>query len=215
MLAVDANLASRAWYKPYLSTLIAVAVVCAALSSAQFETYGFGRGNFWRFTTSHYHGWPFTCHCHFVTESTTVSPQSKQYVNSTSHEHHWDAAKLIQNIMAWLLLIGSTAFVAEHIRRNCRQRWQFGLRTLLVCMTIAAFLLVLYQNQTAILLWWGGATDNVMIVFSGSLLGLPWYVALPMAFSFGCATYTLGWIVVRTMLGLMREFKVVFARQIP
>ncbi len=179
----------RPWYKLHTTTLIAVAVVTAALAYSHLHLRGlFSVGGTWSTTACHYQGWPVTCRHLTVIESSDFDPTTGKYTGTTRETaSRWLVPGLAVNIAVSLILIVATAVVCERWRRRQCRPWQFGLQSLLMAVTTSGILLVLYRNEVSLYWWWAGVVDDAVDVLFGGFRFLPWYASGPLLFGIGCA----------------------------
>ncbi len=182
-----------AWYRPHITTLIAVILVTAAVTSSQRELRGgIGAGNSWRMTSTYYQGWPVYCRQLTICETGDFSPRAQQFAVATSRtESHWFTIGLLSDIAASIMVILSTAIVCEMWLRRRLRPWQLDVRSLFLIVTVIATLTFLYQNEFAIYVWWSGFINDGSLILHGGLHFSPWYTVYGMYVGLGCCVVVL------------------------
>jgi hypothetical protein len=117
----------RPWYGLHWVTWIVVVVVAGGLVNSEFEKH-FGIGTYSAgYTDLTYFGWP-RAHLEFVESGRFVGPGTKL---PSSFKYHWRWPVLALNVLACVVIVGSTMWVAESWIRSSN-RLQFKLQALLL-----------------------------------------------------------------------------------
>ncbi len=182
---------SRRWYKPQITTVIAIIVVATALIHVQRETEPSGAGSMWSVTWRISQGWPMICRESIVHERVEVDFDSPnpQYITNSTTNIYWVPLGVVVNLLASVLILGSTVAVFERWRRSASP-WQFNLRTFLTLVTVIGVLLVMYQNEASIRWWLAGFVTDPMVIMMSGLRLYPWYVYVPITLGIACMTFT-------------------------
>jgi hypothetical protein len=179
---------SAPWYRLHWVTWVVMAVMIAVLAALQLERhFGIGAQSA-GYTHWWYLGWPWA-HLELVESGVVAGPGTHL---PRLFEYRWRWSVLGFNLLACLVIWGSTTYVVESWLRSAN-RLQFNLRALLVSTGVVAVMLSLLVNSD----WLFQSDDETFHWVHSSLVRwddfqrpLRWPVLVGVAFTI----YSLGWL---------------------
>ncbi len=178
----------RPWYKPYVTTILAVLIVAFALFEANRTVHiGFIAVSI-GVTVDGSYGWPVMYY------DASYSQTGSEVIKPVHPWFPWGVA--LDACVAAALLIGTTV-VFERWRRSRLRPWQFNLKSILVLTTVVIVVWWLYENQGLFLGWWNILPSDVSLFRQADLDSYSLYVRGPLLLGIGCAVYLSGWAIFR------------------
>ena len=185
---------TRRWYRLHWVTWLFVIVEIGALGYCQWvPQLAWIYGSVYTYEMTN-HGWPL-CEIEEIGSGVWGGPLPMDY------EYTYFIPSLIINVLFWLYLLTSIAFVVE-MRMRRSKRWQFSLMDLLKLTAVVAVVLTLVVRRGEIYeALWGAALKPSLalerVIFMSPIFQryahLIWSISVILIlFGLGCEIYTLG-----------------------
>jgi hypothetical protein len=177
---------SRPWYRLHWLTWLVVAVVVGASGNKERQSpyipvYVTNGKRTW-------HGWPKIC-----LEMERGIPAFMPAGSPPNVSYHWVYPALVINVLVWLALTGSTAFIVERWLRNAK-RFQLSLGTTLAWLVVFGIVMTMLNgtfNNDAHVAYMPGELVDFHLPTWGSLQHSIWW---PLLFALACTIFTSGWL---------------------